>query len=545
MSDGLNIDDLQPRELLSLLNLNAPVSRGVILQRTAEMTAAVADDPQTVKMINATGDKLAEIAARMGSMTLVLDEEGGTDVPLYDATSAVQDDPVLQAQPTYPQEIIEGQLNPVRRRILTTHVGVDSAEYVVSSEPTIEEQRVGWGVGPHPLAPVIAEGTECEQVSNTEELCAMNKRRQACAIGNPTFAVVQPVVKTPAEFSFSLPAKFDNVVSVTLKSLTFPTSVYNIGPTEECCETYSSEPTTPDIVTVIGPDGLPTNVILVQSCSNNNTFLVKIDPGPWQLIPIPPGTYTIKQISAAMNDALEAIGANITIRVNEETGIVTATSTTESNCDDIILARHIAFPAVVKKSFRPNCTLSERVCKEPCDDPTLCRTSPLIGKGVLPEVPTLVLVSAGGLAPILGYANPIFAELDPAAISIGPPEACFEEFIIDNTLQTVVCPPTLKLYFVLNDYQRSNFPTFVGRVGNGATSTNILSEFIMPPGNASGEITRGKHQPIGFPYATRTYFGPVTLSKLTVSVTDRAGNVVDTHGRPFEFVLELERIYNM
>ena len=58
MSDGLNIDDLQPRELLSLLNLNAPVSRGVILQRTAEMTAAAAGDPQTVKMIAAAGDKL-------------------------------------------------------------------------------------------------------------------------------------------------------------------------------------------------------------------------------------------------------------------------------------------------------------------------------------------------------------------------------------------------------------------------------------------------------------------------------------------------------
>ena len=89
MSDGLNIDDLQPQELLSLLNLNAPVSRGVILQRTAEMTAAAAGDPQTVNMITAAGDKLAAIAASMGSMTLVLDEEGGTDVPLYDATSAV------------------------------------------------------------------------------------------------------------------------------------------------------------------------------------------------------------------------------------------------------------------------------------------------------------------------------------------------------------------------------------------------------------------------------------------------------------------------
>ena len=540
MSDGLNIDDLQPRELLSLLNLNAPVSRGVILQRTAEMTAAAAGDPQTVKMITAAGDKLAEIAAGMGSMTLVLDEEGGLNVPLYNATSAVQDDPVLQAPPTYPQEIIEGYLNPVRRRILTTCIGIKSAEYIATSEPTIEEQRVGWGVGPNPLAPVLSDGIECEHVSNTEELCALNKRRQACAVGNPTSAVVQPVVKTPAEFSFFLPAKFDNVVSMTLKSLTFPTSVYNIGPTEECCNVYSDEATTPNQVQARAPDGSTVQVIIEQPCSNNNSFLVKTDPGNWQLVTIPPGTYTIRQIVAAMNDALKAVGASIAIRVNEETGIVTAISTIDSDGDSIILVRCIAFPAVVRKSFRPNCTLSEVVCDEPCKDQSLCPSSPLLGKGVLPEVPDLILVKSGGLGPILGYGDTIFAELNSPAISIGPPEV-----IMDKSIQTVVCPPSLKLYFVLNDYQRSNFPTFIGKVGDSTTSTNILSEFIVPPGNAAGEITLGDNQLIGFPYSNRTYFGPVTLKRLTVSITDSAGNVVDTHGRPFEFVLELERIYNM
>lgn len=546
MSDGLNIDDLQPQELLSLLNLNAPVSRGVILQRTAEMTAAAAGDPQTVNMITAAGDKLAAIAASMGSMTLVLDEEGGTDVPLYNATSAVQDDPVLQAPPTYPQEIIEGSLNPVRRRILTTHVGVNSAEYVVTSEPTIEEQRVGWGVGPEPLDPILSDGTGCKQVSNTEELCALNKLKQACAAGNPTTTVAQPVVKTPAEFSFSLQAKFDNVVSVTLKSLTFPTSVYNIGPTEECCDT---EPITPSQVTARAPDGSMVLVIVEQPCSNNNSFLVKAmggsDLNTWQLVTIPPGTYTIKQIVVAMNETLKKHDASIAISYNESTGIVTATSTIDGDCDDIILARYIAFPAVVRKSFRPNCTLSERVCGDPCDDPSLCPSSPLLSKGVLLEVEDLILVSAGGLAPILGYGNAIFAELKHPAISIGPPEGCYEEVIMDKSLQTVVCPPSLKLYFVLNDYQRSNFPTFIGKVGDSTTSTNILSEFIVPLGDAAGEITLGENQPIGFPYSTRTYFGPITLKRLTVSITDRAGNVVDTHGRPFEFVLELERIYNM
>jgi len=536
MSDGLNIGDLQPRELLSLLNLNAPVSRGVILQRTAEMTAAAAGDQQTVNMINTAGDKLAEIAASMGSMTLVLDEEGGIDIPLYNATSAVQDDPVLQTQPTYPQEIIEGYLNPVRRRILTTCVGINSIDFISTSNPTIEEQRVGWGVRPKSPDGGISDRTDCEQVSTTEELCALNKRRQACSVGNGTSKIIQPVVNTPAEFSFSLPARFDNVLSITLKSLTFPLSVYNIGSTEECCK---------DETRVIAPDGSEVNVILEQGCSNNSSFLVKDYTSDWKLVSIPPGTYTMMQIIIAMNTAINNTGVGIVISYNEQTGIVSAAITTANDCDDFIMPRCLAFPAVVKKSFRPDCTTSEIVCDDTCVDQLACPSSPIIGKGVLPEVPTLVLVAAGGLAPILGYANPIFAELNSAAISVGPSEACFEEIIHDKTLQTTVCPPTLKLYFVLNDYQGSNFPTFIGKVGDSTTSTNVLSEFIVPPGDAAGEITLGTNRPIGFPYATRTYFGPVTLKRLTVSITDRAGNVVDTHGRPFEFVLELERLYNM
>lgn len=554
MSDGLNIDDLQPRELLSLLNLNAPVSRGVILQRTAEMTAAAAGDPQTVKMINATGDKLAEIAAGMGSMTLVLDEEGGLNVPLYDATSAVQDDPVLQAPPTYPQEIIEGYLNPVRRRILTTCVGIRSTDFMQPPDPTIEEQRVGWGLKPGSPKVIISDGIECEQVSNTEELCALNKRRQACAVGDKTCTKnAQPIIKTPANFSFPLPAKFDNVISVTLKSLTFPLSVYNIGPTDDCCEEYSEEVIEPEIIGVTAPDGTTVDVVLERPCSNNNTFLARSDSdsGSWKLLTIPPGTYTLSQIVTAMNTVLHNESIQLLIYYHEQTGLISVKHTGDSSIDITIYPQCIAFPAVVRKAFRPGCATSEIVCDDTCPDlsqrPDLsqCPTSPLIGKGALLEVPHLILVKSGGLGPILGYGDAIFAELKPAALCVGPLEGCYEEVIMDKGLQTVVCPPSLKLYFVLNDYQGSNFPTFIGKVGDSTTSTNVLSEFILPPGDPGGEITLGENRPIGFPYATRNYFGPVTLKRLTVSITDREGNVVDTHGRPFEFVLELERIYNM
>jgi hypothetical protein len=75
--------------------------------------------------------------------------------------------------------------------------------------------------------------------------------------------------------------------------------------------------------------------------------------------------------------------------------------------------------------------------------------------------------------------------------------------------------------------------------------SNILAEFQLPLGDATKRITVGNHMPVGFPYNQRMYFGPVTMSKMHVTVIDRDGNIVDTRGSPFKFVLALERIYNI
>ena len=179
----LSVCDLQPLELLGLLNLTAPVSRGVILQRSAELAQATYNDPETTALITAAGDRLAEMASTMGGMMLVLDEAGAMEVPLYDATSAVQDDPSLQAKPTYPQEVVEGFLNPVRRRVLTTSIGIDTADLMPSRRATAEEQRVGWGTGPNGTAPAptVEEFQQLGQ-NPTAALCSYNKQLQACSV---------------------------------------------------------------------------------------------------------------------------------------------------------------------------------------------------------------------------------------------------------------------------------------------------------------------------------------------------------------------------
>ena len=234
----LSVGDLQPLELLGLLNLTAPVSRGVILQRSAELAQATYNDPETTALITAAGDRLAEMASTMGGMMLVLDEAGAMEVPLYNATSAVQDDPSLQAKPTYPQEVVEGFLNPVRRRVLTTSIGIDTADLMPSRRATAEEQRVGWGTGPNGTtpAPTVEEFQQLGQ-NPTTALCSYNKQLQACSVApDAPLCPLDPPQSgssTPADYRFMFPDKFDNVISVALSSLTFPTSVYNIKGRDE------------------------------------------------------------------------------------------------------------------------------------------------------------------------------------------------------------------------------------------------------------------------------------------------------------------------
>ena len=322
----LLVDDLQPLELLGLLNLNAPVSRGVILQRSAELAEATYNDPQTTALITAAGDRLAEMAATMGGMMLVLDEAGAMQVPLYNTTSAVQDDPSLQANPTFPQEVVEGYLNPVRRRVLNTSIGVDTADLMPSRRATAEEQRVGWGTGPNGTtpAPTVEEFQQLGQ-NPTAALCSFNKQLQACSVapGAPPCPEEKPDgggVSTPADYRFMFPDRFENVISVTLSSLTFPTSVYNIkGRDNECCESCEC-----DRIQAVTPDGQPVTVMACNRCCADNTMFIDCDGGEPQLVEVVPGSYTIESLIPALN--LLVAGMNLEFGVDNATGMVTIAS---------------------------------------------------------------------------------------------------------------------------------------------------------------------------------------------------------------------------
>lgn len=141
-----SVESLQAVDLLSLLDLAAPVSRGAILERAAELSGAHQDDPATEKVIRRAGERLAVMAAQNATGMLILDEEGGRDVPLMEPGDAVQEFATLQAQPVYPQTVVEGMLNPIRRRVLSTCILVECTPTVAAPPPTPLQLARGYGV---------------------------------------------------------------------------------------------------------------------------------------------------------------------------------------------------------------------------------------------------------------------------------------------------------------------------------------------------------------------------------------------------------------
>lgn len=580
--DSQIVESLTPQEMLEILNLNAPVSRGVILQRTSEIAAGKTNDPAGMALVNDVGDRLASIAANMGGMTLVLDETGGTSVPLMDETSAVQDDPTLQAQPTFPQDIIEGSLNPIRRRALKTTVGINTSDFFPKLV-TAQSDQVGWGVVG---VPPWQDGCDEVQLTRkiietsgkgpTDSLCTLNKLRQAREGSRfDTCVTTQEYRPTLADFSFRLPEKFERVLSITLSYLKFPGSIYNVGETNVCCTT-SQENVRPQLLLteVVTPGTLQTEIpvcnsqaslqlgseetaLVVDECFSQRTMYISaLDQGglqapEWLSLVVESGTYTLE----ALISAIMLSGNNL---LNEKYGIVDAFSITVNRATGFIQFANDNDEYAIAIAFPPkldcvNAATTEALRSQDVtitDDCGACEPQELIKKpNELPGFHKTV-VGTIGLGPLLGFSNytfsivtnPFVTEIRPASIFLPPAIGVSKPFPA-QTLPLLESPRTF--YFVLEDSVNSSFPTFIGSTGAATMSRMILAEFQVPVGSPTETFTFGNNQPLGFVYNKREYFGPVDIEKLTVKVVDKQGTPVDTRGRPFRFCLELERLYNL
>jgi hypothetical protein len=363
------------------------------------------------------------------------------------------------------------------------------------------------------------------------------------------------------------------VVSISLTSLSFPGSVYNVG----CKGCPPPAPTpTPTPVKVLSPSstatvptacggGAPKTTTTIQSVGSAcEEFIVLVGKTEtetdstitWHSVPIVPGSYTLKALLDEINMAVsEAVHCKVEFSCHPNTGFVTITRGDCDDCDDddeSVL--HIAFPPSigcvnrqVNSALRTNrATVADPgpTCLTPCPRQDLISGASEAPMGLNTVIGTV------GLGPALGFGHYTYAEA-PAHTSdnnnITP--LCLPKsghLTFPQQFQTVpLFSDSQRLYFVLEDSTHNSYPTFVGSRGESTMSGSILAEFMLPAGSATTVCEYGDHLATGFPYNTREYFGPTDLERLRVKVVNAQGDVVDTHGRPFAFCLKLDRVYNM
>jgi hypothetical protein len=649
-----SVESLQAKDLLSLLDLAAPVSRGAILQRAAELAATHQGDPATEKVIRRAGERLAVMAAQNATGMLILDEEGGRDVPLMEPGSAVQDFATLQAQPTYPQAIVEGMLNPISRRVLSTCISVECVPTAAVPPPTALQLAEGYGVdisfratspttkpgftasgaytvesstpearasalapvpstmvnlleagqsnsGPYlggpPPSGMNPDGTPIGMWPHvngnpiggmlpTAALIKQTKIQEAaaalgCDPAGPALPPggIRPDPSCPpatlpaislADYTQTFPARFNKVLSVRLKQLSFPNSIYNYEPRGTSCPPAAPIPalyvwvegdpdpgdTSRPVPTPTGdPSGEPepcepavhgTPGVVELVCEGPEDILQNLPVSVY----IPAGSYTFASLAEALYE-LTSVLLVPGIRMYVTPG-------------GYVWFGVLGDPDGAHKCiiFPPLCASVGSKCTDGTGNVVVCNPG-----GAVP--PGMRLVGTSGLGPLLGFQHYSFASgnsngphllpLTAAEIealpSVGSQALPPAKFIGATGLlrpavlapyQAVLSPmDSTKVYVAVDDFTHNSYPTFVGQTGDSILPGDIIGEAYIPNGQFGATTIIGDHLTVGLPYSLRTYFGQVTLERLRVQILGKDGKPVDTHGSSFSLVLELEQLYNV
>ena len=96
------------------------------------------------------------------------------------------------------------------------------------------------------------------------------------------------------------------------------------------------------------------------------------------------------------------------------------------------------------------------------------------------------------------------------------------------------------IFFVLNDYNKSQSQNILGMFSKSYISDNILAMIPLTSDsfticfNSGNDLLEKK----------RTYFGPVNIQRIKVELRDKYGEILDLQGMDYSFSLELEVGYD-
>jgi hypothetical protein len=119
---------LSVQELLEILGLHAPVQRGTIQGRVQRrLDALPLDRTHDREVLKAIGRRLLDYMAAHHVNNILLNEDLEDYTAIQDSTGQISQNPTrFYGAPAYPQHIVAGDLNPIRRRVMTRTLMVDS-----------------------------------------------------------------------------------------------------------------------------------------------------------------------------------------------------------------------------------------------------------------------------------------------------------------------------------------------------------------------------------------------------------------------------------
>ncbi len=94
------------------------------------------------------------------------------------------------------------------------------------------------------------------------------------------------------------------------------------------------------------------------------------------------------------------------------------------------------------------------------------------------------------------------------------------------------------IYFILNDFVGAQTTNTFGILPESLLDKNILGVIPLTAGIFNSSFDNNSN----FVYKTRTYYGPVNISKITVQLNNPIGNLIDLHNTDFIFFLQVTTI---
>jgi hypothetical protein len=96
------------------------------------------------------------------------------------------------------------------------------------------------------------------------------------------------------------------------------------------------------------------------------------------------------------------------------------------------------------------------------------------------------------------------------------------------------------IYFVLNDFNKSQSQNIIGMFSRSIIGDNILAMIPLTSDSFSVCFDSGAD----FIEKKREYFGPVNIQRLKIQLLNQFGEVVDLNNMDFSFSLEMELGYD-